>query len=77
MSYIRSLIDRHIHEYDKAKTGKWNKPEPPPENTFTKSEIYLIGRAIADEIEGKVCDDVLTPYIVIQHPKKGVLCNIS
>jgi hypothetical protein len=70
MSYIRNVINKHICEYNKAKTGKWTKPECPPENTFSKSELYAIGRAIADEIEGKLCDDILMPYLSIKWEAK-------
>lgn len=63
MSYIRDVIDKHIKKYDEVKTGKLNGGlNPPPENIFTKSEVYLIGRAIADEIEGRLCDNFLMPY---------------
>lgn len=59
MSWISDIIMKHIHEYDKAKTGEWSKMEPPPANVFTKSELYLIGRSIVSEIEGKLSDKYL------------------
>ena len=59
MSIISNIVNKHIREYDIQKTGKWIKPEPPPENTFNLGEIYLIGNAIISEIEGSLSDKIL------------------
>lgn len=69
MSYIRETIKKHIAEYNRVKTGKWNKPEPPPKNTFDIGEIYYVGDCIANEIEGKICDNVLLPVYCIKKDK--------
>ena len=59
MSWVQAKVMSVIHEYDKAKTGKWDKAEPPPENTFSKSELYIIGRSIVALFEGKMSDKLI------------------
>ena len=59
MSIINDIVMKHIKNYDIAKTGKWDKPELPPENTFEIYEIYAIGRGIISEIEGLMVDKML------------------
>jgi hypothetical protein len=58
MSYVRFVIEKHINSYDVQKTGEWNKPEPPPANTFSKDDLHTIGRAIADEIDRHVSERI-------------------
>ena len=60
MSKIHDIVMKHIREYDLDKTGKWMKQEKPPANTFDLSDIYIIGRAIVSELEGKLADSYLT-----------------
>ena len=59
MSIINDIVIKHIHNYDRAKTGEWHKKEPPPSNTFEIGEIYMIGKAITSEIEGMIADKIL------------------
>ena len=59
MSLINDIVMKHISEYDKQKTGRWNRPEPPLENTFNKTDLCLIGSAIVSEIEGLLSDKLI------------------
>ena len=59
MSKISDIVNKHIHEYDIAKTGKWLEETPPPENTFGKNELYSIGRSIISELEGLLSDSLI------------------
>ena len=57
MSYINDVVMKHIREYDIVKTGDCGgRQTPPPPNTFDKSELYIIGRSIVSELEGKLSD---------------------
>ncbi len=56
MSRISSIVMTSIAEYINNKRGEWNKPEPPPEETFTTRELYAIGDNIVSEIEGTLSD---------------------
>ena len=59
MSEIRTIVMRAIHNADMAKIGKWNKPEPPPENLFDIHEIHRIGNEIVSSIEGLLSDKLI------------------
>lgn len=59
MSRIRKIVMGNINGYDIAKTGKWDKPEPPPPNTFDLQEIYAIGDMIISELEGLLSDKLI------------------
>ena len=61
MSKISDVVYRHIKMYDINKTGKWDKPDPPPPNTFDRTELYIIGKAIISELEGILADKVISP----------------
>lgn len=59
MSIIRDIVNSHITGYNNAKIGKWDKPEPPPEQVFGLNELYIIGEAIIRDIEGKLSDKII------------------
>ena len=59
MSKINDIVMKHIREYDIAKTNKWMKPEKPLLNTFDLQDIYIIGRGIVSELEGRLSDNCL------------------
>lgn len=59
MSKISDIVTKHIIDYDRAKTGDWRNLKSPPENTFTKDELFIIGRGIISELEGYLSDMVL------------------
>jgi hypothetical protein len=59
MSIIKDIVEKHIREYDEAKTGNlegYKKPSPPNPNIFTIGELYIIGGAIISELEGLLAD---------------------
>jgi len=59
MSIVSQIVFDIIYSYDKEKTGKWEKPEPPPLNTFDRGELYIIGRSIISRVEGLLSDKLL------------------
>lgn len=61
MGTIRNIIIQHINDLDETKTGLWNRPEVPPENKFTKSELYKLGDCIASDLEGMFSDMMIHP----------------
>ena len=56
MSIIKDIIHKHINDYKLDKVGRWDKPTPPPEPEIDWQDVYIIGRAIGDELEGMLSD---------------------
>ena len=60
MSIINEIVIGHITKYNNDKTGKWDKPTSPPPNTFDLQELYIIGKAIVSDLEGKLSDKLIS-----------------